>query len=312
VPVEEEEAREAQEDAPLVRRAAALVLASAAGLLAAAAPAAAHGVVDLSGATIVYTAIDDPTVNNVTVTGAPGSRCGAVRCVQISDTTVDPGMDAGPCAGAGGENPHTVYCPWRPGARVRMDLGQLDDRAEIDVPIPARLKGGPGDDTLVGGPRADLLLGGSGADSLSGGGGRDVVEATDGAADRVTCGRGLDLVDGDVADMLAGDCENYTKVPDPNGTAPVLQLAIASRSRRAVVARIRTGRAARVTLAGRAGGRALASKTVGTGAGRWTRVRLSIPRAAFRRRHATLTLVARSSDGSGGLARTTLAAMRLR
>lgn len=86
--------------------------------------------------------------------------------------------------------------------------------------------GTPGNDRLVGTPRADALrgLGGNdrlsalaGADFLQGGPGRDVHDAGpgddlvaasyDGARDSVRCGSGLDVVNADLPDGVARDCE---------------------------------------------------------------------------------------------------------
>ena len=86
--------------------------------------------------------------------------------------------------------------------------------------------GTPGNDRILGTPRADLLrgLGGSdrlvagrGTDFLQGGPGRDthdagpgddlVATSYDGARDVVRCGAGLDVVNADLLDAVARDCE---------------------------------------------------------------------------------------------------------
>ena len=86
--------------------------------------------------------------------------------------------------------------------------------------------GTPGNDRLVGTPRADALRGlagsdrlasGSGADFLQGGPGRDthdagpgndlVATSYDGSRDVVRCGAGLDVVNADLPDVVARDCE---------------------------------------------------------------------------------------------------------
>ncbi|HEY5872032.1 MAG TPA: hypothetical protein VIT46_02250, partial [Gaiellaceae bacterium] len=86
--------------------------------------------------------------------------------------------------------------------------------------------GTPRSDRLVGTPRADLisglggndaLLAGRGADFLDGGAGRDthdagpgndlVATSYDGARDVVRCGTGLDVVNADLPDIVASDCE---------------------------------------------------------------------------------------------------------
>jgi len=91
----------------------------------------------------------------------------------------------------------------------------------------ARTIGGtPGADRLTGTPRADdmrglagrdLLRSGSGADFLHGGPDRDTHDAGpgndliatsyDGARDVVRCGTGLDVVNADLPDIVASDCE---------------------------------------------------------------------------------------------------------
>ncbi|GIU94604.1 MAG: hypothetical protein KatS3mg012_1061 [Gaiellaceae bacterium] len=90
----------------------------------------------------------------------------------------------------------------------------------------ARVVGGEGDDRLVGTPRADVLLGGggsdrlfglagddlldggTGADALDAGPGADRVAASyDGARDVLRCGPGRDVVNADLRDLVAGDCE---------------------------------------------------------------------------------------------------------
>ena len=219
-------------------------------------------------------------------------------------------MDAGPCTGAGGEDPHAVYCPWKPHARIRMDLGELDDRAEVDVPIPSDLRGGPGNDTLIGGPLSDELLGGGGTDTLDGRGGADVFATTDGEADTVTCGAGHDAADGDAADTLGADCEDFTKVADPNAPPPRLGLRAAARGR-TVVARVRAAAGLSVTLAGsaRAGRRrhAIGPLRAST-TGRWMVLKVPLPR---RPRHVTVSLVATLDDGAGDAAQATLSGIEL-
>ena len=90
----------------------------------------------------------------------------------------------------------------------------------------ARLVGTAGNDRLVGTARADTifgregrdqLVGLAGTDFLHGGPGADVVDAGrgddrvvvqyDGARDTVRCGGGTDVVNADLADRVASDCE---------------------------------------------------------------------------------------------------------
>ena len=69
------------------------------------------------------------------------------------------------------------------------------------------ISGGKGDDELFGGPGADELDGGPGNDRVSGGGGRDSIEARDGEADKINCGKGSDTVKADGKDDLSANCE---------------------------------------------------------------------------------------------------------
>jgi hypothetical protein len=90
----------------------------------------------------------------------------------------------------------------------------------------ARITGTPRSDRLTGTPRADTISGREGRDRLSGlggtdfihgGPGRDVVDAGSGsdridvtydaARDVVRCGRGADVVNADLTDAVAADCE---------------------------------------------------------------------------------------------------------
>ncbi|MDQ3672285.1 MAG: hypothetical protein M3364_07595 [Actinomycetota bacterium] len=80
-----------------------------------------------------------------------------------------------------------------------------------------RLVGTARADTILGREGRDRLLGNAGSDFLSGGPGSDVVDAGpgadrvvvqyDGARDTVRCGPGTDLVNADLVDRVASDCE---------------------------------------------------------------------------------------------------------
>ena len=72
------------------------------------------------------------------------------------------------------------------------------------------LDGGPGRDTIRGGG-FDLISGGRGRDRILAGKGSDEIAAVDGTKDRVSCGRGPDVVKADRADKLKG-CENVSRV----------------------------------------------------------------------------------------------------
>ena len=80
-----------------------------------------------------------------------------------------------------------------------------------------RLLGTPGADTILGLEGRDQLAGGLGSDFLHGGPGRDAIDAGpgadrvavqyDGARDTVRCGSGADVVNADLLDAVANDCE---------------------------------------------------------------------------------------------------------
>ena len=73
-----------------------------------------------------------------------------------------------------------------------------------DVPIPATLRGGPGQDRLVGGGVSDKLVGGPGDDDLEGRHGDDLVLGGPGA-DRLVGGPGDDQMRGGPSlDVLVG------------------------------------------------------------------------------------------------------------
>lgn len=73
--------------------------------------------------------------------------------------------------------------------RFELEAGGGDDRVDAsgtDVDtgsfdLPLRIRGGPGDDTLIGGPRDDRILGDEGNDTLDGGPGIDRLHGGDGS-----------------------------------------------------------------------------------------------------------------------------------
>ena len=65
---------------------------------------------------------------------------------------------------------------------------------------------------IVGTPRADLLLGTAKADRVGAGAGNDRIDVADGGSDRVSCGRGSDLVAADSSDRVGSDCETVTRL----------------------------------------------------------------------------------------------------
>ncbi|HET9323893.1 MAG TPA: sialidase family protein [Gaiellaceae bacterium] len=65
---------------------------------------------------------------------------------------------------------------------------------------------------IVGSPRSELLRGGRAADRIDGRGGNDRIKVDGGGRDSVRCGRGRDLVNADLSDRVASDCETVARV----------------------------------------------------------------------------------------------------
>lgn len=87
----------------------------------------------------------------------------------------------------------------------------------VGTPRADVLRGTPRADVLRGLGGADLLAGNGGRDRLEAGGGSDRVQAFDGAADRVSCGAGRDIVSVDRADVAARDCEVVSRAISGDG-----------------------------------------------------------------------------------------------
>jgi len=82
-----------------------------------------------------------------------------------------------------------------------------DDRL-VGTPRADTMSGREGRDTLTGAAGSDFLHGGPGRDLLDGGAGDDRIAAQyDGSRDTVRCGSGLDVVNADLLDAVAADCE---------------------------------------------------------------------------------------------------------
>jgi hypothetical protein len=76
------------------------------------------------------------------------------------------------------------------------------------TPRADRLYGRGGNDLLDGRSANDLIDGGAGRDRLSGSAGNDrLASSGDGRSDTVRCGIGRDIVNADLADSVAADCE---------------------------------------------------------------------------------------------------------
>jgi len=231
---------------PAVRRGVAAAALALAGLGLAPAAASAHALVRARGDVITYVAADATSINTITAR-ARGGR------LVLRDTTVDGGIDPGPCRPVG-VAPGSGWiieasCPVRGTAAVRVDLGEREDSAVLRLPVPVVLRGGPGADALAAGARADTLLGGDGRDRLAGAGGDDrldggsgddalagedgadtldaglgrdlldggagddLLRGRDGQADDLRCGAGADRVEADTLDVVAADCERVERAP---------------------------------------------------------------------------------------------------
>ncbi len=194
-------------------------------LLALPAGASAHSLVRSAGGLVSYVSADATSLNTLVVRQDSGR-------IEFRDESVDGGMDPGQCVpgdvGADGYIVQT-FCSLEGVRRVRVDLGDREDRATVTLAVPVTLLGGSGADAIAGGEAADEVSGGEGNDSVAGGAGDDVlsgdagadvldggdgadrIAARDGEADRITCGPGVDTLDADGADVVAADCETATR-----------------------------------------------------------------------------------------------------
>jgi Ca2+-binding RTX toxin-like protein len=141
------------------------------------------------------------------------------------DSTPSGGGTQGVAGGAGGCTNRIVgsrrqdLLRGTPGPDLLLGLRRSDRLLGLDG--DDCLRGGSGSDLLKGGAGADRLSGGRAADQVNGGPGTDVIrggargdriKARDGEADRVRCGRGIDLVLADGADVLRR-CELVRRGP---------------------------------------------------------------------------------------------------
>lgn len=93
-------------------------------------------------------------------------------------------------------------------AEARVLPGTARADRLVGTPRADVLRGFAGNDVLVGRGGADFLQGGPGRDVYDAGPGDDRIAASyDGARDVVRCGRGLDVVNADLTDDVARDCE---------------------------------------------------------------------------------------------------------
>jgi RTX calcium-binding nonapeptide repeat (4 copies) len=93
-------------------------------------------------------------------------------------------------------------------AGARIVTGTPGNDRLVGSPRADALRGLGGADVLSAGRGSDFLVGGAGRDTHDAGPGNDLISASyDGARDTVRCGTGLDVVNADLPDSVARDCE---------------------------------------------------------------------------------------------------------
>jgi RTX calcium-binding nonapeptide repeat (4 copies) len=94
------------------------------------------------------------------------------------------------------------------GAEARVVTGTARNDRLVGTPSADVIRGLAGNDQLLGRGGADFLQGGPGRDTIDAGPGSDLVAVSyDGAPDITRCGSGLDVVNADLTDTVARDCE---------------------------------------------------------------------------------------------------------
>lgn len=120
---------------------------------------------------------------------------------------------------------NVALCPVSAIDQVVVNTGDRRDYVDANLPVPATIDGGAGDDVLVGGGEIDvidggdgvdkiiangandLVSGGAGGDNINTGAGDDIVTGLDGSVDSVSCGDGGDEVETELGDLLDETCE---------------------------------------------------------------------------------------------------------
>jgi hypothetical protein len=93
-------------------------------------------------------------------------------------------------------------------AGARVVTGTARNDRLVGTPSADVIRGLAGNDQLLGRGGADFLQGGPGRDTIDAGAGGDLVAVSyDGAHDTTRCGSGLDVVNADLTDTVARDCE---------------------------------------------------------------------------------------------------------
>ena len=217
--------------------------------LGAAAPASGHSVMKVEGGVIHYTANDDVSLNDLTVTIAGDE-------VRFRDPGADGGIQKPDECNPGETDANGYFvemnCPRAGISSVRIDVGEAQDKVTAQIPLAVLALGGAGADTITTGDGNDVLNGGTANDTLRAGGGNDQLlgdagedqlfgeagddvlvggadadtadagpgadelRLRDGAVDRGLCGDGADQVQADPSDQLDA-CET---VDAGGGTGP--------------------------------------------------------------------------------------------
>ena len=148
--------------------------------------AASAATAGVSGTTLSYNA----------ASGEPNDLTVERRATAFRIT--DAGAPITPGTGCTRVTASQVSCPIDAIALLRINLGNLEDRAVVSGATPASMNGGSGDDELLGGSGADALDAGSGREErLTGRGGSDTLTV------RATTGMSV-LSGGDGNDQLTG------------------------------------------------------------------------------------------------------------
>lgn len=248
---------------------------------------------------------------------------------RLGSDTVLPGL--GDDTANGGPGDDTVLLT-QPGP-VALDLavtagqatGEGDDAvddfegAAAGESSPATFRGDAGPNTLTGSAGSDTLEGRGGSDVLFGNDGADALDVRDGGPDTADCGDGADTVTTDAlgVDLLIG-CETPVFPPPPpppsggGGPAAVAAFGPKTLVRLSLVRKrirprgrlaVRIANANAFAINGRLSGRRLTPRsfTVGAGARKTVRLRLSKPlrQRLVRRRRLTLRLRAAVRDPAG-------------
>ena len=209
-------------------------LIGAAGV-AALCPAAAdaHSLVRTGGNELAYLSSDAVSLNTLVV-----KRSGAN--IDFRDPTVDGGLDSGPCAPGDITDDANSWviqalCPAAGASRLRIDLGDREDSAVVQLDLPV---------TLLGGTGADKLTTAGGADAVAGDDGDDVIRpapattrstpatatTTSTAARATTSSRRASASTRSPAPTATTTCACATGSPTPSAAAPARTRSTPTRS----------------------------------------------------------------------------------